>query len=189
MQQAETGHFSVNIYGKQYNLVASLENMAKIASSKRILNIYDMMHSKIVPNSVLIDVARNVLMACCDDPSLDEHLVRIRRGKPLLKHNTISVNDQVVVAASLLRHGIAGVNKPKSKATPKKGQAEPLRVFDVNKIVADAMIHFDLSRAEAMQLTMSDFYHLLAAKYPPEKRSKDLSLEAHIAAMNGQTRY
>ena len=93
------------------------------------------------------------------------------------------MNDQVVVAAALMRHGIAGVNRPDYEGS-KKASGKPMDEFDVNKIVADAMIHFNLSEGDALDLTMSKFCYLLASKFPPDNKKQEVpSLDAHKAAM------
>jgi hypothetical protein len=182
MQQAEIGHFAVTINNKTFNLIPSLRNMAKLANATRILTFYEMIHSSKVPDWIRLDLARDILLACSNDAAIDKHLIKSRRQKPHLNKDKISINDQVVVAASLMRHGIAGVNRPDYSGN--KGKSKPLDKFDVNKIVADAMIHFGLSRSEALDLTMSEFCQLLAAKFPPESSKQDTpSLDDHKAAM------
>lgn len=182
MQTAEVGYFQLSVDGKLFNLVASLRNMAKIADSKRILTVYDMIHSQKIPTWLKLELGRDILLACSDSEAIDNYLIKCRKQKPHLKTNSIAMNDQIVVAAALMRHGVAGVNRP-DYAKP-KGKSKPLERFDINKIVSDAMIAFGLSKSEALDLTMSEFCHLLAAKFPPESASNDSpSIEDHKAAM------
>jgi hypothetical protein len=182
MQSAEVGHFSLNINNKTFNLVASLRNMAKLANAVELIEIYETLHDRFMSDWMRISVARQVLLACSDNPGIDEYLIKCNNMKPHLNNNQISINDQVMVAAALMRHGIAGVNRPKYAGSDKKSKAADR--FDVNSIVADAMIHFGLSKAEALDLTMSEFCHLLAAKFPPESSKNDTpSLDDHKAAM------
>ncbi len=183
MQSTEIGEFKLRIDGQLFNLVPSLRNMAKIADSKRLLLIYEMIHSPKVPDWLRCDIGRDVLFACSDNEAIDKHLIKSKRQKPHLNKHKISINDQVVVAAALMRHGIAGVNKP-AYAGGDKGRGKPATEFDVNKIVADAMVHFNLSESDALDLTMSKFAHLLAAKFPPESASNPApTLSDHKAAM------
>lgn len=183
MQETEIGHFSVTINNKTFKLLPSLRNMATLANSVRILLIYEMIHSPMVPQWYRIDLARDIILACCDDNDIDEHLIYCRKCKPRLSIKKISINDQIVVAAALMRHGVAGVNRPDYDGS-KKGSGKPADKFDVNKIVADAMIYFGLSKQEALDLTMSEFCYLLAAKFPPTaSQNNSPSLEDHKAAM------
>lgn len=183
MQSAEIGQFSLDIDGKNFSLIPSLRNMAKLASSKKILSMYDMIHSPVVPDWLRLDIARDIFIACCDKKSIANHLIKTRNMKPHLNSRCISANDQIVVAASLIRHGVAGVNRPKY-AGSSKSSGKGLDEFNVNKIVADAMIHFSLSEEEALNLTMSKFYYLLSAKFPSDSVKQDTpSMEQHKAAM------
>lgn len=182
MQQTEIGQFSLRINGKLFNLLPSLRNMAKIANAKRILTTYDMIHSARVPDWIRCNIGREILLACCDDEKIDDYLVKCANQEPIENKNSISVNDQVIVACALMRHGIAGVNRPQHAGSKKSTKAADK--FDINKTVADAMIHFGLSKSEALDLTMSEFYYLLAAKYPSESASTSTpSLNDHKAAM------
>lgn len=182
MQTAEIGFFSLTINERKFSLIPSLRNMAKLADSKRLLLLYEMIHSNQVPDWLRVNIGRDILIACSDKESIEEHLIRCKKQKPHIKPNSISMNDQVLVAAALMRHGIAGVNRPKYAGNKKK--SKPMDKFDVNQIVSQAMIHFGLSKNEALDLTMSEFCHLLAAKFPPESVGEDApTLDDHKAVM------
>lgn len=183
MQSTEIGEFSLKIGEKQFKLLPSLRNIATLASATRIITMYEMIHSPKVPNWIRLEIGREILLACSDKENIDKHLIKCRNQKPHLNKNKISINDQIVVAAALMRHGIAGVNRPEYAGT-KSSKKKAVTKFDVNSIVADAMIHFGLSKAEALDLTMSEFCHLLAAKFPPETSKEDTpSIDDHKAAM------
>lgn len=183
MQSLEIGHFSVTINDKTFSLIPSLRNIAKIADSKRILRMYEMIHSPRIPVWLRLEIGRDVLLACSDNEEIDAHLIYCRKQKPHLNKNTISINDQIVVAAALMRHGVAGVNRPSYEGS-KKSTGKALDKFDVNKIVSDAMIHFGLSKQEALDLTMSEFCYLLASKFPSESSKINTpSIEDHKAVM------
>jgi hypothetical protein len=183
MQSTNIGHFALTIDGQTFNLLPSLRNMAKIDDSKHILWMYEAIHNQSLADYIRIDIGREVLLACSDNAEIDKHLIQCRNKKPHLNKHKISINDQVVVAASLMRHGIAGVNRPEY-AGEKSGKSKPLDEFDVNKIVSDAMIHFRLSESDALDLTMSKFSYLLAAKFPPDSvKETTPSLDAHKEAM------
>lgn len=172
MQDTQMGHFSVKVGGDKYNLTPSLRNMSRLASASRLIVFYDMMHSNKVPENVLIDLSREIILTCADSEEIDKHLIKCKRGKPHITKDSFSASDQVVVAAGLIRHGVAGVNRP-NNAGSRKASGKEVTEFDVNRVVAESMIHFGLSRAEALDLTMSEFYQLLAAKYPQESSSDD----------------
>lgn len=184
MQSTEIGQFALNVNGNAFELLPSFRNMAKIANSKRIILFYDMIHSPKIPIWLRLDIAREILLACSNKESIDKHLIKCKNQKPHLNNKKISINDQVVVAAALMRHGIAGVNRPDYAGDKNKGRSKPMTEFDINKIVADAMIHFKLSEKDAMDLTMSKFCYLLASKFPPDSVKQETpSIEEHKAAM------
>ena len=183
MQAAQIGHFSLDVNGDKFELIPSLRNIAKIASAKRILVLYELIHSPKVPTWLRLDTAREILLACSNKESIDKYLIKCKNQKPHLNQHKISINDQIVVAAALMRHGVAGVNRPEYEGS-KKGNSAALEEFDVNKIVADAMIHFRLSEGDALDLTMSKFCYLLASKFPPESSKQTTpTLDAHKEAM------
>lgn len=184
MQQTEIGKFKLKINGNTFNLLPSLRNMAKLADSKRVLVLYEMIHSPKVPEWLKLDIGRDILLACSDNEGIDKYLIKTKRQKPVLNDSKISINDQVVVAAALMRHGIAGVNRPKYEGSKKSSDKEMVE-FNINKIVADSMNHFGLSRNEAWDQTMSEFSHSLASKFPVDnsKETDVPSLDAHRAAM------
>ena len=182
MQDTQIGHFAVIVDGKKYSLTPTLRNMAKLADARRLIVFYDMIHSQKVPDHILVDLSREIILACSDSARIDENLIKCKRGKPHITPRSFSANDQVVVAAGLMRHGIAGVNRPRNAGTGKSSRE--VEEFDVNKIVADAMIHFEMSRKEALDLTMSEFYLLVAAKFPPESSGNNApSVKAHNEVM------
>ena len=183
MQSSEVGQFSLDIDDKTFTLLPSFKNMAKIADSKEILEYYNTIHNDYAAPWLRLSVAREILLACADSKDIDNNLIHCEGMEPQLKENTISANDQVLVAAALMRHGIAGVNRPKY-AGSSKGKAKPIDTFDVNRLVADAMIHFKLSEHDALNLTMSKFCFLLAAKFPTDSKESDSpSLDDHKKAM------
>ena len=158
--------------------------MAMLASSTRILLLYEMIHSPKVPFWLRLDIAREILLACSSERGIDKHLIKCRNQKPHLSNKKISMNDQIVVAAALMRHGVAGVNRPEYEGS-EKASGKRIEEFDVNKIVANAMIHFNLSESDALDLTMTKFCYLLASKFPVDTDKKQVvpSLDAHKEAM------
>lgn len=180
MQNTEIGHFGVEIDGEYFQLVPSLRAMSKLANADEIMLIYRSLHNPCTLTSSLIDMSFDVLTACCDKPTkLKRYLAQSRNGKPhFVSRNAVAVSDQIQVAAALMRHGVAGVNKPKTSLT---GKGKPMTKFDVYRFVADAKQHFGVSMTEAWNMTMSEFYYHLAAKFPPTGEEPDR--EAHIEAM------
>lgn len=188
MQSAEIGHFQLIVGESEFNLIPSLRNMSKLASAKDLLKIYNEIHDPAYPVWIKSNRARDILLACSDSYDIHEHLnefvcdtesqeMKLKSGE-----GKISLNDQLVVAAALIRHGVAGVNRPEYEGS-KESASEEVTEFDVNKVVADAMVHFGLSESDALDLTMSKFSYLLAAKFPPTNKQSKPTLDQHAEAM------
>ena len=182
MQSAEIGLFSMSVDGRTFNLIPNLKNVAKIADKVRILLIYEMIHSPKVPDWYRLDIARDIILACSDSPDIDKHLIRSCRQMPYVNKHKISINDQVMLAAALMRHGVAGVNRDKATVNGKTPKAAT--EFDVNKIVSYATVVLKMSTSDALNLTMSEFCYRWAAKYPKETKQSDApSMDAHKRVM------
>lgn len=181
MQTAELGHFAVTIDGQTYQLNATLRNMAKLADAKRLIRYFDMLHNSRVPVNVLLDVSREVFLACSDSPEIEKHLIKCRRMKPHISPRSLSINDQINVAAALMRHGVAGVNKPDNGL---KSGGGSVTEFNAYEIVATAKNHFGMSLTEAWDLTMSEFAYHLASHFPSKQRTGEApSIDDHKLAM------
>lgn len=73
----------------------------------------------------------------------------------------------LVIAQSLITHGIIGKAKVRHLQRHESGEAtSEFRAFEY---ISAARNHFGMSRAEAEQLSMTEFQLLIAAKYPDQK--------------------
>lgn len=115
--------------------------------------------------------ASSVLSSCCDKDvtSLTGEL-RVARvaGKAFkLRRGLMDEFDMLVIAQSLITHGIIGKAKVRHLQRHESGEAtSEFRAFEY---ISAARNHFGMSRAEAEQLSMTEFQHLIAAKYPDQK--------------------
>lgn len=185
MQQTEIGEFSVSIDGDEFNFSPTLRNIAKIADAESILRVYDAIHSTSTSVWYRLSIAYDVLYSCCDRKEIKKYLVRTKNLKPYFNQHSMSINDQINVAAALLRHGISGVGAPDYEGS-KKAKGKTMTDFNVHKVASEAMIHFKMSESDAMNLTMTKFRYLLAAKFPSEavkNRENAPSMDAHKAIM------
>lgn len=185
MQQTEIGEFSVSIDGDEFNFSPTLRNIAKIADAESILRVYDAIHSPFTALWYRVSLAYDVLYSCCDRKEIKKYLVKTRNLKPHFNQHSISINDQINVAAALLRHGVSGVNAPDYEGS-KKARGKSPTEFNVYKVASEAMTHWKMSESDAMNLTMTKFRYLLAAKFPSEavkNRENAPSMDAHKAIM------
>lgn len=115
--------------------------------------------------------AMTVLTACCDrDPApLTGEIILGRSGRWafVYRKGAMPPGDMVLIAQSLITHGIIGKAKVRQLQRHESGQATTeFRAFDY---ISAARNHFNMSRTDAEQLTMTEFQMLLNAKYPDQK--------------------
>lgn len=115
--------------------------------------------------------AMTVLSACCDrdvTPLIGEIRPAKASGKAFkMRRGAMDEFDMLVVAQSLITHGIIG--KAKVRRLQRHESGEATSEFNAFEYISAARNHFGMSRAEAEQLTMTEFQVLIAAKYPDQK--------------------
>lgn len=115
--------------------------------------------------------AMTVFTACCDRdvaPLIGEYVQgRTGRRAILMKPGVMDAFSIMAIAQSLITHGIIGKAKVRQLQRHETGQSvQEFKAFDY---INAARNHFSMSRAEAEQLTMTEFQQLLASKYPDQK--------------------
>lgn len=191
----EIGEFSVSdslAGGKDYLLRPSFEAMTRVGTPAEIVHTYATIHGNDVAQLIqvcagaiggipawlspsfnraaekLLSMSMHVLQACCEDdltPMIGEwkgwsRYVVYRPGK-------LPKNDIIVLAQHLMQHGVVG--KAKVRQLQRNETGEKTNEFKAFDYISAARSHFGMDRAEASQLTMTEFQMLLAAKYPDQK--------------------
>lgn len=163
-------------------LKALIENYAAIPEhQRRYYSAYT--GSDIAPASVLkiilsgtfskhvIMAAMNVLNACCerDLAKLIGEIIPGKSGKWafVYRKGIMPAFDMVLLAQSLITHGIIGKAKVRQLQRHETGKATT--EFNAFEYINAARNHFGMSRQEAEQLSMTEFQQLLAMKYPDQK--------------------
>jgi hypothetical protein len=178
--------------GKDYLLRPSFEAMNRLGSPAEIVRVYATIHgsdalalidlcatnpakfTKWLSSSMgmvserVLSQAMHVLQACCDDDLTTligewkgwKNCVVYRPGK-------MPKNDIIVIAQSLMQHGIIGTAKVRK--LQRHESSETTSEFSPFEYISSARSHLDMSREEAGRLTMTEFSLLLAAKYPDQK--------------------
>jgi hypothetical protein len=112
-----------------------------------------------------------VMQACCkeDVSSLVGELRPSKRGKRafVYRQGSMPPSDIIVLAQSLITHGIIG--KAKVRRLQRHETNAYVAEFSAFEYISAARNHFSMPRAEAEQLTMTEFALLLSARYPNEK--------------------
>lgn len=115
--------------------------------------------------------AMNVLQACCDKdlkPIIGELRPSKRGGKTFAYlAGSMPIIDMIVIARSLITHGIIG--KAKVRRLQRQETGAYVSEFNAFEYISAARIHFNMPREEAESLTMTEFTLMLAAKYPDQK--------------------
>lgn len=178
--------------GEDYLLRPSFEAMTRIGSPAEIVQTYATIHGNDVAQFIevcsgtlgrfpewlspsfnraaerLLSTCMHVLQACCEDDLTTmigewkgwRHCVVYRPG-------LMPKSDIIVVAQHLMQHGVVGKAKVRQLQRHESGgRTTEFKAFDY---ISAARSHFGMSRAEASQLTMTEFQMLLAAKYPDQK--------------------
>ncbi|WP_372774592.1 DUF6246 family protein [Pantoea sp. WEP] len=115
--------------------------------------------------------AMNVLAACCDK-DISTLIGELRPGKSgkwlfVYRKGFMPVSDMVLIAQSLIQHGIIGKAKVRKLQRHEGGQASS--EFNAFEYINAARTHLGMGREEAGKLTMTEFQMLLAAKFPEQK--------------------
>jgi hypothetical protein len=193
----EIGELVVSDAKNDYFFRPSFLNMAKIGDPKEIVETFAELHSDEVINTLsraveayghvpvwlseivlkpefskkAISAAMNVMQACCDadlSPIIGE-LRPSKRGKKAFTYlaGSMPLNDIIVIARSLITHGIIG--KAKVRRLQRHESGSYVSEFNAFEYISAARNHFGMARVEAEQLSMTEFQLMLAAKYPDQK--------------------
>lgn len=118
-----------------------------------------------------IMAAMGVLAACCER-DLSRLIGEIIPGKSgkwtfVWRKGAMPLSDMVLIAQSLITHGIIG--KAKVHQLQRHESNKATNEFNAFEYISAARNHFGISRDEAEQLSMTEFQMMLAAKYPEQK--------------------
>ena len=112
-----------------------------------------------------------VMEACSNDdlsPLIGEFRPAKTKGKPFKRRaGEMGDFEILLIAQSLITHGIIG--KAKVRQLQRNESTTPTTEFSAFEYISAARTHFGINREEAERLTMTEFQHMLAAKYPDQK--------------------
>lgn len=193
----EIGECLITVGDEDYFFRPSFLNMTRIGDPQEIVQAFYYLHNDeitpllqkalmaygAVPEWLLrymgrpqfakqtIYAAMNVMQACCDRDvsALTGELVPGKSGKwgMVYRKGAIPMQNIVLIAQSLITHGIIGKAKVRQLQRHETGKATT--EFNAFEYINAARNHFGMSRQEAEQLSMTEFQMLLAAKYPDQK--------------------
>ena len=113
----------------------------------------------------------NVMAACCDE-DISILIGELKPGKSgkwlfVYRKGLMPVSDMLLIAQSLIQHGIIG--KAKVRKLQRHEGSQSSSEFNAFEYINAARTHLGMSREEAERLTMMEFQMLLAAKFPEQK--------------------
>jgi len=115
--------------------------------------------------------AMTVMQACCEDDLtalIGEFRPARTKGRAFKRRmGAMGDFELLLISQSLITHGIIGKAKVRQLQRHESGKATT--EFNAFDYVSAARNHFGMTRSEAEQLTMTEFQHMLAAKYPDQK--------------------
>lgn len=85
----------------------------------------------------------------------------------MFSRGSLPVSDIIILGQSLITHGIIG--KAKVRRLQRHETNSFVSEFSAFEYISVARNHFSMPRAEAEQLTMTEFQLLINAKYPDQK--------------------
>lgn len=193
----EIGELVVSDAKNDYFFRPSFVNMAKIGEPKEIVETFAELHSDEVIDTLsrafeayghvpgwlseivlkpefskkAISAAMNVMQSCCDadlSPIIGE-LRPSKRGKKAFTYlaGSMPLSDMIVIARSLITHGIIG--KAKVRRLQRHESGSFVNEFNAFEYISAARNHFNMPRNEAEQLSMTEFQMMISAKYPDQK--------------------
>lgn len=194
--KCDIGHFEIKAGERCYNLIPSFENMMKLGSPSDLVNMFKNIHSfgkyenlfAIKSNYMTCVLSAIEIIRACSDEDPSDILVSVEpkhNGLSLVMgDNKLPVNDMVIIASGLMRHGVAGATKD-----DKKSKGEPATEIDLWEFAYIAMSHLGMSKLEALSLTMTEFVRIMEIKFPSDKNSaKNISDEEYEASMQMMNR-
>lgn len=193
----EIGECLITCGDEEYFFRPSFINMTRIGEPKEIVQaFYDLHHDEVsgllqsalesyglIPGWLIQHIkstsygrkaflaAMTVLAACCDH-DVTQLVGEIRPAKASgkafkIRRGSMDDFDMLVIAQSLITHGIIG--KAKVRKLQRHEGGEATTDFNAFEYISAARNHFGMSRGEAERLSMTEFTLLIAAKYPDQK--------------------
>lgn len=184
----EIGEMGIHRGARVTILRPSLYAMSKLGTPTEIVEMY----SRFATGKATLGDAFEVLDAC--SPDGDDMRVEVfgqivpgqRRRKLLLKPGKKPAGHAMILAATLLKHGVVGDVEP---LRPRPGDPGPeyTAEFNASLHAADVQAHLGLNEQEAWSMTMTAIILAMRAKFPrPEATgpgAKAPTLEQHDATM------
>ncbi|MEN2838351.1 hypothetical protein NJNGDCLN_02751 [Mannheimia haemolytica] len=192
----EIGEMLIATDGRDFLFRPSFKNIYKIGSPQEIVKIYALLHGceirEILPHiltkseshqsyfwSVLNSpvfgrkILQNamIVMSCCCDDDISLLIGEWLPSKSGVRYKLGKMPPETIInfAKNLMGHGVIGCCElPKKEQSAKNEFSES---FDAVEYISLARTHFNMSREDAENLTMTELQQLLKSQMPAENNS------------------
>lgn len=171
------GEASAQFDGVTFMFRPTLANIAEIGTPAEIVEVFALVMSEAAEPAhqwQQLGAALRVLYHCADELTPDLERLLGNWVDPYPRRYTpgrMPVHAIVALARQMLRHGVVGVplDEPAGKRLTNKNDYSDQ--FKAAEYVAIASAHLGVSIGDAWQMTMTSLVQILAAKFPPDKRT------------------
>lgn len=192
----EIGEMRISLSDRSFFFKPSFRAMNEIGTPKEIVEVYaklngidyvaPLQHVEYLPFGAQMQVMKTiskpvygrhvlsaayiVMQSCCED----DISVLIGGWKPTPRGvryvpGIMPVSDIIIIARNLMQHGIIGKSPLKVPERLEDQGKKTTNEFHASQYIISARTHFDMSRDEAENLSMTEFQMMIKNKYPEPK--------------------
>lgn len=192
----EIGEMRISLSDRSFFFKPSFRAMNEIGTPKEIVEVYaklngidyvsPLQHAEYLPFGAQMQVMKTiskpvygrhvlsaayiVMQSCCED----DVSVLIGGWKPTPRGvryvpGIMPVSDIIIIARNLMQHGIIGKSPLKVPERLEEQGKKTTNEFHASQYIISARTHFDMTRDEAENLSMTEFQMMIKNKYPEPK--------------------
>lgn len=192
----EIGEMRISLSDRSFFFKPSFRAMNEIGTPKEIVEVYAKLNgidyvaplqrveylpfgaqmqvmktiSKPVYGRHVLSAAYIVMQSCCEDDAS----VLIGGWKPTPRGvryvpGIMPVSDIIIIARNLMQHGVIGKSPLKVPERLEEQGKKTTNEFHASQYIISARTHFDMTRDEAENLSMTEFQMMIKNKYPEPK--------------------
>lgn len=192
----EIGEMRISLSDRSFFFKPSFRAMNEIGTPKEIVDVYAKLNgidyvaplqqveylpfgaqmqvmktiSKPVYGRHVLSAAYIVMQSCCEDDAS----VLIGSWNPTPRGvryvpGIMPVSDIIIIARNLMQHGIIGKSPLKVPERLEEQGKKTTNEFHASQYIISARTHFDMTRDEAENLSMTEFQMMIKNKYPEPK--------------------
>lgn len=192
----EIGEMRISLSDRSFFFKPSFRAMNEIGTPKEIVEVYaklngidyvaPLQHVEYLPFGAQMQVMKTiskpvygrhvlsaayiVMQSCCED----DISVLIGGWKPTPRGvryvpGIMPLSDIIIIARNLMQHGIIGKSPLKVPERLEEQGKKTTNEFHASQYIISARTHFDMTRDEAENLSMTEFQMMIKNKYPEPK--------------------